>query len=109
MEAAFTRRIEHKHLAPWERHERTVVDTEFSRETAPGDTPFYPKRLAADLARAEQYRAEARREERVSFLGRLATYRYLDMHQVIAEALDFAPRLAEAMREGKRRPVWPGE
>jgi UDP-galactopyranose mutase len=28
----------------------------------------------------------------VSFLGRLATYRYLDMHQVIAEALDFSER-----------------
>ena len=37
-------------------------------------------------------------EPATTFLGRLATYRYLDMHQVIAEALDLAPALAAAIR-----------
>ena len=85
-----TRVHEHKHFAPWEKHDETLVFTEFSKETAEGDIPYYPKRLAGDLDRFELYRALAAGEERISFLGRLATYRYLDMHVVIGEALDFA-------------------
>jgi UDP-galactopyranose mutase len=103
----FTRIVEHKHFAPWEAHDDTVVFTEYSRETAPEDVPFYPKRLAHDHALLEEYLALARKESRVSFLGRLATYRYLDMHQVIGEALDFAPLLADALRSGKQAPVMP--
>ena len=102
-----TRMVEHKHFAPWETHEKTVVFTEYSKETTPTDAPFYPKRLAPDRALLDQYLALARAETNVSFVGRLATYRYLDMHQVVAEALDFAPRLAEAIRAGHPRPVLP--
>ena len=100
-----TRIIEHKHFAPWEQHAATVVSTEFSKETEPSDVPFYPKRLASDKSVLEKYLALARQEQRTSFLGRLGTYRYLDMHQVIGESLDFAPRLVEALRTGTRRPV----
>jgi UDP-galactopyranose mutase len=102
-----TRIVEHKHFAPWEKHENTVVFTEYSKETTPDDVPFYPKRLAPDKALLEKYLERARAETKVSFLGRLATYRYLDMHQVVAEALDFAPKLAAAIRAGSRRPVLP--
>jgi UDP-galactopyranose mutase len=49
----------------------------------------------------------AQQETKTSFLGRLGTYRYLDMHQVIAESLDFAPRLIAALRAGKPRPIFP--
>jgi UDP-galactopyranose mutase len=103
----FTREVEHKHFAPWEEHAKTVVYTEFSKETEANDVPFYPKCLRADKMLLEKYLEQARSETNVSFLGRLATYRYLDMHQVIGEALDFAPRLAEAMRLRKPRPVLP--
>ena len=103
----FTRRIEHKHFTPWESHDRTVVFTEFSKETGPGDLRFYPKGLAADQTTLSRYLEMARQETAVSFLGRLATYRYLDMHQVIGEALDFAPRLARSIREKTARPVLP--
>jgi UDP-galactopyranose mutase len=103
----FTRILEHKHFTPWERHEKTAVFTEFSKETEPGDTPFYPKRLDSDKALLGKYFELARQETAVSFLGRLATYRYLDMHQVVAESLDFAPRLAAALRGGNPRPVFP--
>jgi UDP-galactopyranose mutase len=106
-EVPFTRIVEHKHFAPWEKHDHTAVFTEFSKETEPEDIPFYPKRLAPDKALLEKYVLLAREEAKVSFLGRLATYRYLDMHQVVAEALDFAPLLAEAIREKKARPVFP--
>ena len=89
------------------KHGQTAVFTEYSKETTEADTPFYPKRLAPDKALLAQYLDLARNETRVSFLGRLATYRYLDMHQVIGEALDFAPLLAEAIRRGQPRPVFP--
>jgi len=109
MEVPFTRVVEHKHFAPWEKHDRTVVFTEYSKETGEKDIPFYPKRLAPDKALLDKYRDLAQQETNVSFLGRLATYRYLDMHQVVAEALDFAPLLASAIREKKPRPIFPAE
>lgn len=92
MEIAHTRVHEHKHFAPWEKHERSVAFVETSKETGDGDVPYYPKRLEPDKALLQQYAEMAKRDQGISFLGRLATYRYLDMHQVIAEALDFSER-----------------
>jgi UDP-galactopyranose mutase len=105
----FTRVLEHKHFAPWEEHKRTLVSMEYSKETGENDTPYYPKRLAADKTLLAGYVELAKREERVSFLGRLATYRYMDMHHVIGEALDFAPVLGAALGQDARRPVFPAE
>lgn len=106
-EVSYTRKVEHKHLTPWESHGKTVVFTEYSKETTATDTPFYPKCLAPDKALLAKYLELACSETRVSFLGRLATYRYLDMHQVVGEAIDFAPVLAEAIQCDKRRPIFP--
>lgn len=89
----WTRIHEHKHFTPWEQHEKTVAFREFSKETEPDDIPYYPKRLASDKALLLRYRAMAQSRIAsvpVSFLGRLATYRYMDMETVIGEALDFA-------------------
>ena len=92
MEVPFTRIHEHKHFTPWESHEKTIVFTEFSKETGRGDIPYYPKRLNADKELLEQYMVDAWADHGVFFLGRLATYRYMDMDDVIAEALDFSAR-----------------
>lgn len=91
-EVPYTRVHEHKHFAPWESHEQTIVFTEFSKETDGGDIPYYPKRLAHDKELLAKYLEEARADNGVSFLGRLATYRYMDMDDVIAEALAFSKR-----------------
>lgn len=99
LENPFTRIHEHKHFAPWEKHENTLVFTEFSKETSRGDIPYYPKRLEEDLVIFEKYKIRAVNEETVSFLGRLATYRYLDMHMVIGEALDFASAFVRWQRD----------
>ena len=98
LDVPHTRIHEDKHFAPWESHERTVGLVEFSKETGPGDTPFYPKRLASDKELLESYLAMAGELSGVSFLGRLATYRYMDMHQAIAEALLEAERWVAARR-----------
>lgn len=91
-EVPWTRITEHKHFAPWETHEASWIFRETSRSCEPGDTPYYPIRLAQEKGQLAGYVALAREEKQVSFLGRLGTYRYLDMHQTIAEALDWADR-----------------
>ena len=103
----YTRITEHKHFAPWEQHEKTICFKEFSKETSENDIPFYPKRLVADKELLIQYRKEAEQLQNVSFLGRLATYRYMDMHHVIAEALSFAGKFAASFAANSQLPVFP--
>jgi UDP-galactopyranose mutase len=103
----WTRIHEHKHFAPWETHQRTVAFREYSKETAPEDVPYYPKRLAIDKELLRSYREMAEAQSGVSFLGRLATYRYMDMETVIGEALDFADVLVEPLQQGGKVPTFP--
>ncbi len=83
----YTRVHEHKHFAPWESHEKTVYFKEYSKETEADDIPYYPKRLVKDMEVLTLYQKEVENLKGYTFLGRLATYRYMDMHHVIAEAL----------------------
>ena len=104
----FTRVHEHKHFTPWEEHARTTYFREYSKETQPGDVPYYPKRLEADKQLLLEYRSLADKERGVSFLGRLATYRYMDMDKVIGEALAFGAACAERFQAGTQSlPVFP--
>ena len=86
----FTRIAEHKHFAPWEQHDRTVCFREYSKLAEQGDTPYYPLHLTNDKSLLQKYVELAEQEANVSFIGRLGTYRYLDMHVVIGESLDLA-------------------
>jgi UDP-galactopyranose mutase len=104
-----TRIIEHKYFTPWEPHEKTIYSKEFSKETGPTDIPYYPKRLDADKAILKKYFAEARQLKGVSFLGRLATYRYMDMHQVIGEALDFSSEFTTCIQHDRPAPIFPND
>lgn len=90
--AAHTRIVEYKHFTPWENHDQTVYFKEYSKETGIDDVPYYPKRLTGDMATLERYQEQVGQLEHVSFLGRLATYRYMDMHHVIDEALELAAK-----------------
>ncbi|WOI58456.1 UDP-galactopyranose mutase [Palleronia sp. LCG004] len=106
-EVPFTRITEHKHFAPWETHEETICFREFSRECGPGDTPYYPIRLVDEKALLGDYVAAAEAARGVTFLGRLGTYRYLDMDVTIREALDAAAMLNAAFADGTPPPVFP--
>ncbi len=86
----YTRITEHKHFSPWEEHDGSVCYREFSRACEPGDIPYYPIRLVREKAQLADYVARAGREAGVTFVGRLGTYRYLDMDVTIREALDTA-------------------
>lgn len=89
-EVPFTRVTEHKHFAPWETHEVSVCFREYARACGPGDTPYYPIRLVEEKRQLSHYVSEAAGLIGVTFVGRLGTYRYLDMDVTIREALDTA-------------------
>jgi UDP-galactopyranose mutase len=52
------------------------------------------------------YRLEAEKQNQVSFIGRLATYRYMDMHHVIGEALNFAHEFTASVKNNAKPPVF---
>jgi UDP-galactopyranose mutase len=83
----YTRITEHKHFAPWESHDKTIVYREFSRLCGEADTPYYPIRLVKEKEQLLNYVQRARDAKGVTFIGRLGTYRYLDMDVTIHEAL----------------------
>jgi UDP-galactopyranose mutase len=81
----FTRITEHKHFE-FGGSRQTVVTREYPSPSRRESTPYYPVRDAANAAIYERYQAEAARSG-VLFGGRLATYQYYDMHQVLAQAM----------------------
>jgi UDP-galactopyranose mutase len=86
----YTRVTEHKHFSPWEDHAGSVCYREFSRACGPDDVPYYPIRLIEEKEQLALYVERALQESSVTFVGRLGTYRYLDMDVTIREALDTA-------------------
>jgi UDP-galactopyranose mutase len=74
-----------------------VVFHERSKRCDRSDEPFYPLRLIDDKQLLAAYVSRAEEETRVTFVGRLATYRYIDMHIAIAEALDVSRRFLAAI------------
>jgi len=102
----YTRITEHKHFSPWENHEGSVCYREFSRACDPGDIPYYPIRQLREKALLKQYVQQAKQEMNVTFVGRLGTYRYLDMDVTIREALDTARGFLEARKSGQAPPVF---
>lgn len=89
-EIRFTRSVEHRYLSPWQQTAGSVVTFEYPFETGAQDTPFYPVRLAEGNELIARYEALALAEDRVTFAGRLGTYKYLDMDQAVRQALDIA-------------------
>ena len=91
-EVPYTRVIEHKHFEPELEQEEpkdfTVISREYSTEWKPGIEPYYPVNDEKNNALYEKYRQLAEKEENVIFGGRLGSYRYYNMDQVIEAALD---------------------
>lgn len=107
MDVPYTRIHEHKHFAPWEQHDQSVAYVEYSKETTSQDVPYYPKRLPEDMLMFERYCELAAAETNVSFLGRLGTYRYMDMHHVIAQSISFAATAHGCFLQQAPAPVFP--
>lgn len=88
----FTRIIEHKHFE-FGLQPDTVISKEYSKEWKPGDEPYYPVNDKKNSTLYARYRALADKQDRVIFGGRLAEYKYYDMHQVIEAALNLSNSL----------------
>ena len=102
----FTRITEHKHFSPWESHEGSVLYREFSRAAEPEDIPYYPIRMVKEKALLGDYVKKAKETKGVTFVGRLGTYRYLDMDVTIREALDTAEAYLSSQKNSTPMPTF---
>ena len=99
-ETPWTRIIEHKWFefgkdAAGNDLPKTVISREYSSEWKPGDEPYYPVNDEKNGALYAAYKELADKEEHVVFGGRLGEYKYYDMDQVIASALQCAKRVIQ--------------
>ncbi len=106
VDVPWTRITEHKHFAPWESHPGSVLYREYSRACEPEDIPYYPIRLVDEQRLLSAYVERAEAERGVTFVGRLGTYRYLDMDVTVREALDTAGLFLASLAEGKAMPAF---
>jgi UDP-galactopyranose mutase len=88
----FTRISEFKHLTG-QRHDATTIVREYPQSS--GD-PYYPIPRPENAERYGRYQAVAEATPDVHFVGRLATYKYYNMDQVVAQALATFRRIKEA-------------
>lgn len=85
-EIPYTRIIEHKHFE-YGNQPKTVITKEYPATWTKGSEPYYPLNDKKNNALYSKYKALADKETNVIFGGRLAEYKYYDMHNVIEKAL----------------------
>ncbi|KAA0687369.1 UDP-galactopyranose mutase [Neorhizobium sp. P12A] len=95
----YTRVTEYKHLTG-QVHPKTSISYEYAR--AKGD-PYYPIPRPENQAIYKQYELLARAQDDVTFVGRLGTYKYYNMDQVVGQALAAYRRLRKSHADSKTR------
>ena len=100
-ETPWTRIIEHKWFEFGKDDDgndlpKTVISREYSSAWKPGDEPYYPVNDEKNGALYAKYKELAEKEEKVIFGGRLGEYKYYDMDQVIASALNASERILDS-------------
>lgn len=92
-EVPYTRVIEHKHFemfgADIEACPKTVISKEYSSEWTEGSEPYYPVNDEKNNSLYLKYKELADKETSVIFGGRLAEYKYYDMHHIVEKALNY--------------------
>ncbi len=96
-ETPWTRIIEHKWFEFGKDEEgndlpKTIISREYSSEWKPGDEPYYPVNDERNGQLLAQYKQLAKKETKTVFGGRLGEYKYYDMDQVVASALQCVNR-----------------
>ena len=86
-EVPYTRIIEHKHFE-YGTQPKTVITREYPAKWSKGDEPYYPINNERNNNMYAKYKELADKETNVIFGGRLAQYKYYDMHHVIEQALN---------------------
>jgi UDP-galactopyranose mutase len=90
-EVPYTRIVEHKHFE-FGKQNHTIITKEYSKSS--GD-PYYPINDEKNQAIYEKYKLKSLVENRVVFGGRLAEYKYYDMHQIVAQALKLSSEIKD--------------
>ena len=80
-EVPFTRIIEHKHFE-FGKQQKTVITREYPAEWKQGDEPYYPVNNEKNAKIFKKYKELSDKEPNVIFGGRLANYKYYDMHHI---------------------------
>ncbi|MGN1158275.1 MAG: UDP-galactopyranose mutase [Agathobacter sp.] len=96
-ETPWTRIIEHKWFEFGKDEEgndlpKTIISREYSSEWKPGDEPYYPVNDEKNSTLYKKYKKLAEDESNIIFGGRLGEYKYYDMDQVIAAALEMCKK-----------------
>ncbi|MGY8686121.1 MAG: UDP-galactopyranose mutase, partial [Verrucomicrobiales bacterium] len=91
----FTRIVEIKHVTG-QTHDKTTIVKEFPEDYHRGKEAYYPVPAPDARERYQKYRQLAEKEKGTLFVGRLATYRYYNMDQVVATALKTFTALSTA-------------
>lgn len=91
-ETEYTRILEHKHFE-FGKQEKTVVTKEYPIEANDNVEPYYPVNDDKNSILYAKYKKLALDEDKIIFGGRLAEYKYYDMHQVIGSALTQAKKI----------------
>lgn len=87
-ETPYTRIIEHKYFE-FGTQPKTVISYEYPSEWSEGAEPYYPINNERNNSLYLQYKALADKEEKYIFGGRLAEYKYYDMHQVVEQVIEY--------------------
>lgn len=91
-EIPYTRVIEHKHFEMFGADigacPKTVISKEYSSEWTEGSEPYYPVNDEKNNSLYLKYKELADKETNVIFGGRLAEYKYYDMHHIVEKALN---------------------
>ena len=82
----FTHNVKIKH-ATGQKLPSTTIVREYPQDYGPGREPYYPIPAPDAKALYQKYADRAASEKKVTFVGRLATYRYYNMDQVVGMAL----------------------
>lgn len=89
----YTRIIEHKHFNPDKKSNKTIITFEYPIEWGTDLEPYYPINDKVNQEIFLMYKKLMDNEKNVFFGGRLAEYKYYDMHQVIESALNLVDKI----------------
>ena len=97
-EEAFTRIIEHKHFE-FGTQKKTVITKEYPQDWNENLEPYYPVNDSVNNKIYSEYKKKADALEKVIFGGRLAEYKYYDMHQIVGSALSKMKKILNNEKE----------
>jgi UDP-galactopyranose mutase len=89
VEVPFTRIIEHKHFE-FGKQPTTYISREYPTEYDGSNEPYYPVNNEVNQNIFNNYKKLSKSYPNIIFGGRLAEYKYYDMHQIVARALKFS-------------------